>query len=227
MKNVRMIALLFLLPLCIFVYAQTRSVTEDPESLRQMLAHQPDYTAMGQFIFSEGFGGTGGKSKVAKMGNRQAEIDEDVIHISEGEKLINVYPKRKEYSEMTIKLPAAFAISPEELAKRNGVIFRSLGKEKVGKYSCIKIEVSYKDEKLKDMKFLFWSTPELKNLIVRSEISLGSQVKFITVLDDVSLGANEELFRIPADYKRVTEPDYMKELEKNIPKSSQPSARPK
>ena len=91
MKNIGIIAVLFLLSGCLFVYAQTKNLSEDPESLRQMLAHQPDYTAIGQFIFSEGFGGTGGKSKIAKMGNRQAEIDEDVIHISEGKKLINVW----------------------------------------------------------------------------------------------------------------------------------------
>lgn len=182
---------------------------------------------MGQFIFSEGFGGMGGKSKIAKMGNRQAEISDDAIIINEpGKPIIKIYPKRKEYSETTIKLPANFAISPEELAKRNDVVFKSLGKERVGKYACLKIEASYNDEKLESIKFLFWSAPELKNLVVRSVISLGPEVKFITVLEDVSLSVNEELFRIPADYKKVIEPNYMKELEKNIPKSSQPSARP-
>jgi hypothetical protein len=65
----------------------------------------------------------------------------------------------------------------------------------------------------------------LKDLVIRSEISLGPQVKFITVLDDISLSVNEELFRIPANYKKVVEPAYMKDLENNIPKSRQPSTQ--
>jgi hypothetical protein len=47
---------------------------------------------------------------------------------------------------------------------------------------------------------------------------LGRRVKFLTLLEDVSLGVDEELFRIPAGYKRVVEPDYMKELQERIRK---------
>jgi hypothetical protein len=37
--------------------ARQQNASEDPESLRQVLAHQPDYTAIQQFLFSEGFRG--------------------------------------------------------------------------------------------------------------------------------------------------------------------------
>ena len=83
---------------------------------------------------------------------------------------------------------------------------------------CLKIEASYKDEKLKGMKFVFWAAPQLKNLVIKSEVSLGERVKFLTLLEDVSLGVNEKLFRIPPGYKKVIEPDYMKRLEENIRK---------
>jgi hypothetical protein len=111
-----------------------------------------------------------------------------------------------------------FAISPEALAKRNDTIFKSLGTEPIGSHKCIKIEVSYKDEKLKDIRFLFWAAPTLKNLVIKSEISLGQKVKFFTLLENVSFNVNANLFRIPTGYKKVAEPDYMKQLEDGIQK---------
>lgn len=213
---------MILFSLCVIADAQTvgrAGASEDPESLRQILARQPNYTATQQFTFSEGFGGFGATSKVAKMGNRQVEVTEDAIFIHEpGEPTIKVFPKRKEYARMPVTKEDDFAVSPEGLARRDDVSFKSLGTEKVGRYACIKIEVSYKDEKLKEMKFLFWAAPELKNLIIKSEISLGQEVKFLTVLGDISLSVDEELFRVPAGYKKVVEPDYMKEPQDRIRK---------
>jgi hypothetical protein len=199
--------------------ARQQTASEDPESLRQMLANQPDYTAMQQFLFSEGFGGFGAKSKVAKMGNRQVEVTDDTVFINEpGKPTIKVFPKRKEYSELPLEKNDDFSVSPEEIARRSDVVFKSLGTETVGRYPCLKIEASYKDEKLKEMKFVFWAAPQLKNLVIKSEVSLGERVKFLTLLEDVSLGVNEKLFRIPPDYRKVIEPDYMKRLEENIRK---------
>jgi hypothetical protein len=195
------------------------TASADPESLRQMLAHQPDYTAMQQFLFSEGFGGFGAKSKVAKMGNRQVEVTDDTLFINEtGKPTIKVFPKRKEYSEMPLGKNDDFSISPEELARRSDMVFKSLGTETVGRYMCLKIEASSKDERLNDMKFVFWMATQLKNLVIKSEMSLGERVKFLTLLDDVSLGVNKKLFRIPSGYKKVIEPDYMKRSEQNIQK---------
>ena len=195
------------------------TVSEETESLKRMLANQPDHTARQKFFFSEGFGGFGADSKVAKLGNRRVEVTEDTIFINEPSKpTIKVYPQRKEYSEMPALKNSKFADSPEELVKRDDVLFKTLGTERVGKYSCIKIEVKYKDEKLKDVQFLYWSSPELKNLIIKSEITLGQSVKFLTLLEDVSFSVDEELFRIPADYKKVVEPDYMKELQEKLQK---------
>ena len=199
--------------------ARQQTPSEDPESLRQMLANQPDYTAMQQFLFSEGFGGFGAKSKVAQMGNRQVEVTDDTVFINEpGKPTIKVFPKRKEYSELPLEKNDDFSVSPEEIARRSDVVFKSLGTETVGRYLCLKIEASYKDEKLKEMKFVFWAAPQLKNLVIKSATSLGERVKFLTLLEDVSLGVNEKLFLIPPDYKKVIEPDYTKRLEENIRK---------
>ena len=201
------VTIAFILPLWfVLANAQTVSVANDPVSLRQILAKQPDYTATQQFHFSEGFGGFSAKSRVAKLGSRQVEIKADTIFISEpGKPTIKVFPKRKEYTEIPEEKIDYLAITPEGLAKSNDVVFKSLGKEKVGKYTCIKIEVSYKDEKLRGMKFLFWAAPELKNLVIRSEASLGDKVKLITSLEDIILSVNEDYFRIPAGYKKVVE----------------------
>lgn len=193
------------------------TVSEDAESLRRMLANQPDHTARQKFFFSEGFGGFGAESKVVKLGERRVEVIEDTIFIKEPSKpTIKVYPQRREYSELQPLGSGKFAFSPEELVKRNDVSFKSVGTETVGKYSCIKIEVRYKEKKLKVAQFLFWTSPELKNLIIKSEITLGQHVKFLTLLEDVSFSVDEELFRIPAGYKKVVEPDYLKELQERL-----------
>ena len=63
---------------------------------------------------------------------------------------------------------------------------------------------------------LFWAAPDLKNLVIKSEMSLGQQVKFLAVLEDVSLRVDEKLFRIPAGYIKVKEFDYL--IEKNTRK---------
>jgi len=81
-----------------------------------------------------------------------------------------------------------------------------LGREKVGQYTCIKIEASYNDQKLKEMRFVFWMAPELKNLVIKSATSLGERVKLLTLLEDISLSVDEKLFRIPRGYKKVIEP---------------------
>jgi len=210
----------FIASLLICVPAQVgrqQTASEDPQSLRQMLATQPDYTAMQQFLFSEGFGGFGARSKVAKMGKRQVEVTDDTIFINEpGKPTIKVFPKRKEYSELPLEWNDDFSVYPEEIARRSDVVFKYLGKEPVGSHTCLKIEVSYKDEKLKEMKFVFWAAPRLQNLVIKSETSLGERVKFLTLLEDVSLAVNKKLFRIPPGYKKVIEPDYMKRLEDNI-----------
>ena len=208
--------------ICVLANAQAvdqQSTSEDPESLRQMLANQPNYTALQQFFFTEGLVGFGAKSKVAKMGNRQVEVIEDTIFITEpGKPTIKVFPKRKEYAEIPVGKKDDFAISLEELASRSDVVFKSLGTEKLGEYTGIKIEASYKDEKLKEIKFVFWAAPELKNLVIRSATFVGEQSRFFTRLEAISLSVNEKLFRIPRGYKKVIEPDHMERLEKNIRK---------
>ncbi|HUS12559.1 MAG TPA: DUF4412 domain-containing protein [Pyrinomonadaceae bacterium] len=205
--------------LCGCATAQTTASSEDADSLRMMLSNQPDYTATQRFVFSEGFGGFGANSKVAKMGKRHAEITEDTIFINEpGKPLIKIFPKRKQYSELQLPKTDEVAVSPEELARQVNTTFRSLGTERIAEYTCIKIEVVYKDEKLNEIKYLFWAAPALKNLVIQSETSLGPRVKFLMLLENVSLGVNEELFRIPAGYKKVAEPDYFKQLEEDIRK---------
>ena len=153
------------------------------------------------------------------MGSRQVEVTEDTIFIHEpGKPTIKVFPKRKEYSELPLEETDDFSVSPEGVAKRSDVMFKFLGTETVGRYACIKIEASYKDEKLKAMNFVFWVAPQVKNLVIKSETSLGERVKFVTLLEDVALSVNEKLFRIPRGYKKVIEPDYMKRLEDSIRK---------
>jgi hypothetical protein len=168
-------------------------------------------------FFKNEAGLAGGRGDtVAKMGNKLVEVTANTILIYEpGTPTIKVFPKRKEYAEVTVERKDDFAVPPEDIAnlagiaKRVDVVFKSAGTEKVGEYTCVKIEVSHKDEKLKGVKLLFWVAPGLKNLVIQSETSVG-RVSYGTLLTDVSLVVNEELFRVPADYKKVAEPDRMK-----------------
>ena len=220
--NIQNIVQAFTVSLLIFILANAQAAnqqsnSEDSESLRQILANQPNYTAMQQFFYTEGLVGFGVKSKVAKMGNRQVDVIEDTIYISEpGKPTIKVFPKRKEYAEIPVGKKDDLPISPEELAGRSDVVFKSLGIEKLGEYRAIKIEASYNDEKLKQIKYLFWAAPELKNLVIRSATLVDEQSKYFSRLEEISLSVDEELFRIPPGCKKVTEP--IERLEKNIRK---------
>jgi hypothetical protein len=182
--------------------------SNDPVFLRQLLANQPDYTAVQQFIFDEGFGGFGATSKVAKLGSRQREESDDRIFLYErGKPAIKIYPKRREYAEIPEQTVGDFTLDPEELAKRDNMVFKSLGMEKAGDYSCRNIEVSYKDKRLEGIKFVFCVAPELKNLVVMMRV-LMKPVTMTSVLRNVRLGVSEDLFRVPPQYKKVIEKPY-------------------
>lgn len=200
------------------------AISESSENLRQILASQPDYTAVMKFFFSEGVGGFGGTSKVAKMGKRFREEMDDRVLISEpGKPTISIFPERKEYAERpSEKEDGDFGISPEELAKRNDVTFKYLGTEKIEGYNCIKIEVTYKDERLKVIGLVFYVAPELRNLVVKQENSLGEQAKMITLLSNVAFNVSEDLFRVPSGYKKVVIESPRERLEKMRRKSKAP-----
>jgi hypothetical protein len=213
--NVKNLAFILLLLAVTFTFisgqvSKQQSISEE-STLRQMLASQPDYTALEQTAFWEGFGGFSGESKVIKLGNSSVEIKADTIFINiPGKPLIKVFPKDKTYAIMKVEKNYN-TFSPKKLANSKDVIFKSLGTEKVGTYTCTKIEVLYKNEKnktpkserLKKSKFLFWSALELENLVIRSEITLGDEVRFITTLKDITLTVDKEYFRIPKGYKKI------------------------
>jgi hypothetical protein len=210
-------ALIGFLALCVCAGAQVSNQTGlagDSETLRRILVNQPDYTALRQFLFSEGGGGFGAGGRVARLGDRHREESDDRIFINEpGKPSVKIYPKRREYSEQPVEDKDIFQFSPHELAKRNDVILKLLGKGKVGGYDCLKIQVTYTDEKLKGMVFVFYAAPALRNLVVREEISLGEQVKFVTQLSNVSFNVSERLFVIPAGYKKIVEPSPKEETD--------------
>jgi len=67
MKSLGMVSMPIVLFLCVFANGQTVKVSEDPESLRQMLAHQPNYIA------TQSSGSEGRKHRLARLGNRLAD----------------------------------------------------------------------------------------------------------------------------------------------------------
>jgi len=175
--------------------------------LRQMLAVQPDYTGIQHFIFSEGFGVFGGDSKVARLGNRMREEDENQIIIHErGKPSIRIIPGKRQYSEFTVDVHEGFAVEPEDLAKRDDVTFKLAGTDQVNGMKVLKVEAVYKDKKLEPIKITFYIAPELKNLVVRQEVNLGDKVGMITVLQEISLNVDKKLFEIPPGYKKVEDP---------------------
>ncbi len=215
--NNRKFALILLLSFVTFTFVNgqthTQKITSEKSiSLRQILVSQPDYTAIEQTLFSEGFAGFGGESKVIKIGSRSVEIKADAIFIAEpGKQTIKVSPQEKTYTVMPVEKEDNFTFSPKILARNKDAVFKSMGTEKVGNYVCTKIEVTFKNKKNKTAKYkrlmntklLFWSAPELKNLIVRSDISLGQEVKFATLLKDITLTVDEQYFHIPKGYKKI------------------------
>jgi hypothetical protein len=187
-----------------------------------MLANQPDHTAeQWGFYFTGGAMLGSNEGKRVKMGDKLAEVWKHVIIIREpGKPTIKVFPKSKEYAEVTDEkkddsiAPPESLTNPEKVARRDDAVFRSAGVEEVDGYTCLKIEVSPKDEKIKGVKVLFWVAPTLKNLVIKSEVSVtrpqGGEVKYTTRLEDISLAVNEELFRVPPGYKKVSEPTPLK-----------------
>jgi hypothetical protein len=224
------VALGAMVSLCIVAGAQVvnqSGITNDPVSLRKILATQPDYAAVQTSLILNPQEGFGGKSKVAKMGNRSREETDDTIFIHEpGKPTIKIYPKSKEYSEGAVEKQNDFPISAEDIAKRDDVRFKLVGAEKVGEYNCVKIQALYKKGK-GEIKYLFYVSPELKNLIIREEIFLGP-VSFVTFLEDVSFDVSEELFNLTIGYKKIIEPvlnDPTKELLHELNKPGRRRAR--
>ncbi|MDQ1639136.1 MAG: hypothetical protein QOF62_2475 [Pyrinomonadaceae bacterium] len=201
-------SVLFVLSLCLIANGQSAKPSEDPESLRQMLAHQPDHIATVTSYYTDSTEGTGRKHRIARLGNRLAEVTEEAIVIKERDKpTLKIFPKRREYSEVLFQDNDDFADLPETYASRDSLVFKSLGREKISNYNCIKIEASYHSEYLADVKFLFWVAPELKGLVLKSERSYGTPYKHVVLLEDISLTVDEAMFRVPANFKKVVEPE--------------------
>lgn len=191
------------------VSGQSKIASADDTRIREMLATQPDYTAVQQFGFIEPKGGFGATSKVARLGRRFREENENTIFISEpGKPTIKIYPKRREFAEVYLDNEDAkntdFAVTPEEQAKRKDVTFKIIGNKRFGKSYCREIEATYKDQGKKFFRLVFCVAPEFKNLVVITQ-SFTGPVTMTTALTNVSLGASEELFRVPVDFKKIQE----------------------
>lgn len=219
-KTPQLISVLVLFGLfSLSAFSQTPHSTDDSE-IRGMLMNQPDYAATRQFGFMEPKGGFGSTTKVAKLGARVRAEDDDRITIEEaGKPTIRIYPKRREFAEAAPDPEAnqdgEFAVTAEELAKRQDVSFKLLGTDKTGEYECQKIEATYKDKRLESVKFVFCCAPALKNLVVFQQTFLGP-VTMTTILTNVSLKVSPELFRIPAGYKKVQEKSYDEQFKELI-----------
>lgn len=211
-----------LLVVCILACAQgtgRQGASEDPDALRRMLAQQPNYTAVRrEFFHAEGLGGVMGQHvKEAKLGSKLAAVSGESILIREpGKPTVKVFPKRREYAEVPdvekddSDGPPEELTNPEKVGRDPNLVLRSAGVEVLGGHSCLKIEVTHKNQKYKGAKLTFWVAPGLKNLVVQSEVALTrpeeGKVRFRTTFEDISLDVNEEMFRIPSDYKKVAGP---------------------
>ena len=200
-------------------FGQTRTTEPvDDSQIRQMLINQPDYAAILKFALVEVKGGFGATSKVAKLGRRLREENDDSIFIKEsGKPTIKIYPKRRELAEIPAEAKGdeEFAVTPEELAKRPDVDFKFIGTEKIGAYDCRKIEAGYRVERLRELKFVFCLANGLHNLVIFEQASFG-KVTMTKILSNVSLSVSPELFRIPAGYKRVVEKSYAEQSQELI-----------
>jgi hypothetical protein len=204
--------------------ARAAAAHADEAALRRALAEQPDYTAVLHFFFDEGFGGFGATSRVARLGRRTRDEDESYVFLHEpGRPTVRLDPARREYAEMPEDEEGKGGpVTPEAMAASGDVTFRALGETKVGAYACRRIEVRYRDARLKGMRHVFCVAPSLKNLIVFQRTFL-PPVTMTRVLSDVSLGAPAELFRVPEGYAKVTAKSPEAEMKEMLDRIKPPS----
>jgi hypothetical protein len=188
----------------------TESVNGKNPVIEKILGNQPDtYTAV---VVSEQSGQLSGKQTIFRKGNLQ-RIESNhrgipIVYLvrPDKEKVFMVRADKKMYAENGSV--AAFGLRTDPfnleatrtLAPRN-VKVEDLGKEDYNGHLCQKYRISY-DEAANVKSVVVWKATDLKDLIIRQEMSFMS-IQASSELQNVDLNVDAAIFEVPTDFQKV------------------------
>lgn len=178
--------------------------------IEQILGNQPDtYTAV---VVSEQSGQLSGKQTIFRKGNLQ-RIESNhrgvpIVYLvrPDKEKVFMVRADKKMYAENGSVAAFGLRTDPFNLevtrtmAPRN-VKIEDLGKEDYNGHLCQKYRISF-DEAANVKSIVVWKATDLKDLIIRQEMSFMS-IKASSELQNVELNVDAAIFEVPADFQKV------------------------
>ncbi len=190
------------------------TVSEQTVDLKNILAKQPDFAADDLIFYTvDGHTGVNVKTHFERLGNLEYEDNGIYRFLYEPNKWYRIDSKAKTFEEIPVEktflILLAGHIDPPELARQKSVTFAALGTQLVDGHKCIKIEVKASDGRFfydDGVTHIFlYAAVDLKYLIIASE-GFAPPSRSLDRLQNISLVPKKELFRIPADYKRLPEP---------------------
>ena len=174
------------------------------------------------------------KNLVARDGemrrNESQVASKTIAYIETQEGRLLLLPDEKIYAEVTSDsdLPAteddeALARSPEGVlhAETGNTSYQNLGKETFGSRNTDKYRVVVNAASAGNVSVsetLIWIDEALK-MPVKSETKSADGTRVSTELAEIALEVDDDLFRVPKDYQKVTFAEFRKHLTKTTPDS--------
>jgi hypothetical protein len=188
----------------------TESVNGKNPVIEKILGNQPDtYTAV---VVAEQSGQLSGKQTIFRKGNLQ-RIESNhrgipIVYLvrPDKEKVFMVRADKKIYAENGGVAAFGLRTDPFNLeitrtmAPRN-VKVEDLGKEDYNGHPCQKYRISF-DEAANVKSIVIWKAADLKDLIIRQEMSFMS-IQASSELQNVDLNVDAAIFEVPADFQKV------------------------
>ena len=180
------------------------------DGLRQLILHQPDFTAVASLRRFSGEKLTKDSNEisisysVSKKGSTY-RLDRGVVigYERPDQPALLFYPRSREYVEspsLGIWFEKVFTPGLAKLDAPN-FVFETIGSTELNGHNCLKIQLSNKDES--SARVTYYVASDLRNLAIQIEFVdlFGTR---IYTLKHVSFDVPDELFRLPANYKEST-----------------------
>lgn len=177
-------------------------------ALELVLAQPTDFVAT-QTYTQDGYENT--LRFAQKAGHQRVETEQNGIKIvaialPEKQKHFIIRPDVQAYSEETGNSAFSARLDPFNLAETReqqprNVKIENLGAESVGGYACEKFRISF-DQANTVKKITVWKATALQGLIVKQELEF---LNFHSIMElrDINLNVGDELFQLPASFKKA------------------------